>query len=241
MVCYGCVRCGKCGRIPDASEGASCPSCGATVNDGYPECPECGFRFPPKPGSTTASDGDDSDEEPPLDIKPGDYVVHGTDGVCKVLGTARTTISSSCGMQTYYVLSPLENAKTRIYVPFGSKGIGARMRRVPSKKEIDGAILSSVSSKMAWSANFKEREARFREILIKRDEQELLSMIACLRSRQESGSSSKLSREGVRVLKAAESIIDREFAFSLGIDERQVEQYIKTEIEKAGRSKRKVG
>lgn len=108
-------------------------------------------------------------------------------------------------------------------------GLNPRMRPILSQDEIDRIIFSLRDNSIPWEPNHKIRADQFHAILLRRDERELLRLISCLylRSKQ---SAKGLTAGDARILKAAEDIIQQEFAFSLHIPAQDVGPYIQTKL-----------
>ena len=80
----------------------------------------------------------------------------------------------------YYVLKPVSNPVTTLYVPADSETLAARMQRVLSREETDKLILSCGESKVSWPEDRKARAEYFRGVLKTCDQSELLSLVSCI-------------------------------------------------------------
>lgn len=153
------------------------------------------------------------------------YVVYGAHGVCEVEKVINHKFSSDKSAQDYYVLRPIFEKESTIYVPVHSSAATECMRPVLSKSEIDEIILSAVDTEMKWSSNYKERFKQFRQILSGRNEREILQLISYLYL-QSIKSRRGLTFSNTQILKAAQTIIEQEFSFSLKIPPDEVGPYI---------------
>lgn len=153
------------------------------------------------------------------------YVVYGMHGMCEVEEVVNLDFSFDTSSQEYYVLRPVFEKASKIYVPVGSDAAAQRMRPILSKSEIDEIILSAVDAKMKWSSDYKKRSEQFRQILSRRNEREILQMITCLYLHAKE-SEKGLTSSDFRILKAAQTLIEQEFAFSLNIKPQEVGKYI---------------
>ena len=162
-------------------------------------------------------------------IDIGGYVIYGSMGICKVESLSLLKFHGSTDKQQYYTLVPRYHKDSKVYVPADNKDLVERMRPILSQNEIDRIILSAKDASISWEPNHKTRADQFHAILLRRDERELLLLISCLylRSKQ---SEKGLTAGDARILKAAEDIIQEEFAFSLHIPTQEVGNYIKNKL-----------
>lgn len=162
-------------------------------------------------------------------IETGDYVIYGTMGICKVESLSPLKFHGSSNEQQYYTLVPRYHKDAKIYVPADNKELVGRMRPILSQDEIDRIIVSAKDASIPWDPNHKIRAEQYHDILLRRDERELLLLISCLylRSKQ---TAKGLTAGDARILKAAEDIIQEEFAFSLHIQPQEVGNYIKNKL-----------
>lgn len=154
-----------------------------------------------------------------------EYVNYGIHGICKIEEIKRMSLGSGGTEQEYYILKPVSQESATVYVPTANKKLLERMRPVLSKEEIDGIIRSVRDQKMEWIDDRKKRLAEFQEILSRRDERELLLLASCLYVKAES-SEKGLSSSERELLKKVETIIEREFAFSLNLNSGSIAAYI---------------
>lgn len=157
------------------------------------------------------------------------YVVYGIDGVCEVEGIIRQKFGTDSSVKDYYVLRPVYEKSSKVYVPVNSSAVAERMRPILSKKEIDEAILSAFDGEITWVNDYKKRSEQFHRILSRRDEKEILQMISCLYLHGKE-SEKGLTASNAHMLKAAQNIIEQEFAFSLNIKPEEVGKYIQMKL-----------
>lgn len=158
-----------------------------------------------------------------------EFVNYGTYGICQIQDI-RTMSFEPGHDREYYVLKPVHHHDASVFVPVGSEKLEAKMRPILSKEEIDAIIASVKDDNLLWVTDRKERTAQFKDMLVRRDERELLLLTSCLylKSQQEAKG---LSAGDAQVLKTAESIIRQEFAFSLHIQPEEIGDYIRTRLE----------
>lgn len=154
-----------------------------------------------------------------------DYVNYSTYGICRIEEIKPVKFDSGRTSRVYYILKPVHQDKSCIYVPVENLTLVEKMRPVLTPQEIDQVIWSVKDQDMSWISDRKKRSEQFQEILKKRDERELLQLISCLYLKSQE-SKKGLTSSDARILKQAESIIEQEFSFSLKISTQNIGAYI---------------
>lgn len=162
----------------------------------------------------------------------GDTVVYGAQGICKIKGTTEMTLGKV--KANYYVLIPVFNENGTIYVPTKNEKLVANMRKVLTKNEIDRLIDDAALNKAEWIDDDLKRKEYCSEVIKSGDRIELMRLIEMLYLHREDLKQTKkhfhISDE--RFLREAERLIHDEFSFVLGIDQKQVPEYILSRIKK---------
>lgn len=158
-----------------------------------------------------------------------DTVLYGADGVCTITGTEHKAIGGTTA--TYYVLKPVYNPSSTIFVPTNSKQLLSKMRRILSAAEIREIIRSMPAEDALWIENEAERKARYRTVLASGDRTELVRMIKALYLHQQEQQTKgrKLHLSDERFFKEAEKLLYDEFALVLNIKREQVLPFIMQE------------
>lgn len=158
--------------------------------------------------------------------KIGTYVMYGKTGVCLV--KEQTTMAGGL----YYVLSPVSDSRSSVYVPCHNPDLLARMRPLLTREEID-ALLSEVDTvRLAWIDDRNERAMLYRTITGSGDRKELVRLLACLmRKKQERIAIGKrLSSMDENFLQECVRLVQEEFSMVLGITAREVGSYIQERL-----------
>lgn len=148
----------------------------------------------------------------------GDTVLYGTDGVC----TLREITTRTFGKEKleYYVLVPLRQTASVIYVPTASETLCKKMRRVLSESEIR-QIIHDMPGEMCteWIAEENERRAYFKSILQSGDRRELIRMIKTiyLHGQEQKQNGRKLHHSDEMMMKDAENLLYDELAYVLSV------------------------
>lgn len=156
----------------------------------------------------------------------GDYVVYGINGVCLVEDIRKLDYA---GKNDFYILKPINNKNSTFYLPTDCDDIDSRLRKLHSKKEIDGIIKSVKDEEELWIEDKKKRNESFKQMLKRNNQQELLRLVGCIyqKRKQLNDAGKKLPSADEIIMQQAENSVNGEFAFVLGIDESQVGEYIR--------------
>ncbi len=159
-------------------------------------------------------------------VQVHDTVVYGTQGVCRIDGVAKKDF---CGKPVeYFVLTPLDNSRSTIYVPVQNKKLVEKMRRVLSVEEIYDLIEKMPQEDVTWIENETERKEKCRAILAKGDRLQLVRMIKALyqHKQEQLAKGKKFYVSDERFFHEAENLLYEEFALVLQIPREQVLPFI---------------
>ncbi len=159
-------------------------------------------------------------------FKTGDMVLYGPQGVCRIEAVEKKNFGKE--NREYYVLRPVYEKTSVIYVPIHNAVLTARMKRVLTVDKIHEMIDSMPQQELLWIENENERKQRYRAILERGDRGELVRMIKTLYlvQKQQAACGKKLHMADERYFKEAEKLLYDEFALVLGIDREQVLPFI---------------
>lgn len=158
-----------------------------------------------------------------------DVVVYGRTGICTVESIEKKSYSMKNGTgQMCYVLKPLYDTSSTVFVPVDNDTLTGMMRSVLTKGEIDSMLDTVKEKEEIWIEDQRERTAKFREVLSHGIKSELLVMIRSLYDHKTAltQSGKKLCASDDGILKDAKREVSQEFAYALGIDQSGVEPYI---------------
>ena len=159
-----------------------------------------------------------------------DTILYGTHGICKISDISEQKFNGST--KKYYILQPLHNASSTIYVPMDNEKLLAKMRRILSEEEIYELIKAMPDKETTWIENKNERNEHFRSILASGDRTEIIKLIKVIYQHKEElkAMSKKLHASDEQFFKEAEKIIYDEFALVLNIRYDQVLPFIVDQI-----------
>ncbi len=156
----------------------------------------------------------------------GDFVVKVNDGVCHVKEITQLQMSGVANDRLYYVLVPVHNKGSRIFVPV--EGKVNELRCVVTPQTVD-RILGKVSEMdVEWIVNNKLRELKYKEVLHEGNLETLIGYIKVMY--QKRGERESLGKRNTaldeRYLKMMEDAVYAEMAFSLGCERAEIKEKI---------------
>lgn len=156
----------------------------------------------------------------------GDYVVYGTNGVCKVEAVGRIDSSIMDNKRTFYTLIPFYSRTGRIYVPVDSDKVS--IRRILSKDEALTFIEGIKDIETLWISDEKTRELTYKEALGTHDCHEYVRIIKTIYFRKEEriAEKKKLTATDERYFRMAEDQLYGELGVSLSMEKDKVRDYI---------------
>ena len=155
-----------------------------------------------------------------------DMVLYGSEGVCKVIDIIDKEMDHK--VNEYYVLKPINDIHSTIYVPTQNEKLTSKIKKVLSVQEIYELISNMPNEKEIWIDNFNERKEEYTKILYSGDRKELIRLIKTLYLHQEELRKMKkrLYTVDERILKEAINILHEEFAYVLHIKKDDVVPFI---------------
>ena len=160
-------------------------------------------------------------------------IVYARSGLCKIEKIESKAFSvKNRPEHKCYVLKPIYDSSSTIYVPVENERLTSMMRNVLTKNEIDSLLEEIKGKENEWLDDQRERSREFRETLSNGIRTELLMMIRCIvqHKRNLSEVGKRLSSSDEAVLKEAKKEIIQEFAYALGIEQEGVEDYILSKV-----------
>lgn len=165
-------------------------------------------------------------------LEINDFVVYKNSGICKI-----TDIRFECLVNNesreYYVLTSIHDSRSVIHVPADSE-LAGKIHHVITKDEVAESIAIAKKYNLNWLEDTKQRAEYFHEIVESCSYSALLLMIKALYAKKEefAANKKKLYAGDERNLASAEKIVSEEFAFALGIDKKQVLEYVFCQLQK---------
>lgn len=151
----------------------------------------------------------------------GQTVLYGSNGVCMVDDVTEKRIGKT--KMQYYVLKPLCNNTSTLFVPTANQQLVSKMRRILTEDEAE-AILRDLPPCGDWNDNKQERSEQFRAIITEGSCVELIRLIRLVRTHEQEqlAGGKRLHITDERFLKEAEKMICEEFSLVLHISRDEV-------------------
>lgn len=164
-----------------------------------------------------------------MEFSIGEYVVYCSKEICRIDSVVKKKFNGSDESE-YFKLIPTETKNSSYYIPCSN--CTPKIRKLISKDEIYSLIEKIPHDEYKWCEDRHERKNIFNSVLKSDDYQRIISMTHSLHIHQENQrqKGKKLMSADERVMHDAEHLINQEFAFVLGIEENQVEEFIKSRI-----------
>ena len=164
-------------------------------------------------------------------FKINDNILYGSHGICKIIDITKQKFGND--VKEYYILNPVNNPSSTIYVPADNKKLLDKMRRILSEEEIYELIKAIPDANTEWIDNKNERNELFRSILSNGDRGEIIKLIKVIYKHKEELKSlgKKLHASDEQFFREAEKVIYDEFALVLNIKYEQVLPFIIDQIE----------
>ena len=155
---------------------------------------------------------------------------YGGSGVCVIQEIASMRFGRT--RERYYVLKPVYQNTSVIYVPVENEQLVAKMRPVLSREEVDSLIDGIAEIPTAWEEDPQARKANFDALLRSNECRSLIVIIKTLNAhkerRQADGKNLHVADE--TYLREAQRLLYDEFAGALDIQPAQVRDYIQKKL-----------
>ena len=154
----------------------------------------------------------------------GDHVVYGTYGVCSVMGTTEKEIGGK--KLRYYVLKPVFQQNSTVFVPVDNEQLTSRLRRVLTRPPGQQPI---------WIDDENERRTQFQKIISEGDRSGLLRLVKTLYDRQQErvAVGKRLHQSDERIFREADRLLCDEFAFVLEKEPNEIPAFLQQRVSSA--------
>ena len=107
----------------------------------------------------------------------GSYVSYRAEGVCVISDIREERFGALGGLAKYYILSPIGDEKSTVFVPMDNEGLVSMMRPLLSATEILEMVEELREERMEWIEESRLRNIRFREIVSDGDRRQLIVLL----------------------------------------------------------------
>jgi len=166
-------------------------------------------------------------------FQPGELVVYGSTGVCRVEEVTRPNLSGTDRERLYYRLKPLQQDGV-IYTPVENNG-KVPIRPVITAEEAEALIdlIPTLRAEAYHGATLQALAQHYQNAVRSHDCKDLLELVRSIytKRRQAESQNRHLGMVDERFMKQAERLLYGEFSAALGIPENAVEAYITQRVE----------
>ena len=113
----------------------------------------------------------------------GQTVVYGTQGVCMVKEISMLKLGKTKG--EYYVLSPIDDPGSTVYVPTASEKLANKLRPVLTGSEANALIDEAANEPLDWITSDNERKTVCDDIVKNGSRKQLMQLVGMLYRRRE--------------------------------------------------------
>lgn len=159
-------------------------------------------------------------------LKIGDVVVYGAQGICKIDGLDTKTIGKTD--IEYYVLKPIFNDNTAVFVPVENATLTAKMQSVLTKTQADELICKTDGIDIIKTISENQKRELYKTVLSSNNREKLISLIKTIRQERDSRreNNKKLNISDEQILRKAEMLLYNELAFVYGVAPEEVKNII---------------
>lgn len=166
-------------------------------------------------------------------FQKGDYVICGNNGICCVQDITTLNISGVDKKRKYYLLKPVFQSSSTVYVPLDAAGNS--IRKAVSRQEADELIQSIPAIPLIPLADEKTLERTYKEYMHEGSCEAWIRLIKTIYLRKEKRimKGCKVTAVDSRYFKLAEDFLYGELSIALGISRDEVRSYIADSIDEA--------
>lgn len=163
--------------------------------------------------------------------KKGDHVVKIPEGICEIEDVGCLDISGVDKDKTYYILAPINQRGSKIYIPVDN--VHGRIRNMISNEDAIAFIKSIPNIDEKDIQNEKMREQEYKAVILSGDNEKIASILKLIyiRKQERAQQGKRLSSTDEKYFKLAEDMLFSELAFVLNVPKENMERYIADMIE----------
>lgn len=165
-------------------------------------------------------------------FQPGDLVVYGTTGVCRVESITRPNLTGADRNKEYYLLKPLQQDGV-IYAPVESQKVP--IRSVISAEEVEALIdlIPTMQAEACRAPTLQALAQHYQSVVRSNDCKDLIELMMSIYIKRQQVESQKrrLGMVDERYMKQAERLLYGEFSVALGIPFEEVQPYIAQRVD----------
>lgn len=164
-----------------------------------------------------------------LNFNIGEYVVYCSGEICRIDERSERCFDG-VSKKEYCKLTPVDAVNSVYYIP--AEYLESKARRLLTREEIYKIIDGMPNASGTWYTDKNERKGHFEAVLKSDNIQTMIGMMKSIYDERSklSASGKHLVASDEKAFTAAEHMINREFAFVLGIKENDVSDFIQRRL-----------
>lgn len=163
-------------------------------------------------------------------FKIGDLVYYGSTGVCRISDVAVKSFGTES--REYYVLSPIYDAKSTLFVPRENSSLTQRIHPVLQPQEILEMVSDFEDAEEVHIKEDKLRQERYKQLVALGDRRQLARVVKLLIKQKEElfAAGKKMRMADERILKEGERLLFDEISIFFELERGQVVPFLFGEI-----------
>lgn len=160
-----------------------------------------------------------------------EVIIYGGYSVCKIAEITQKELNGE--MIDYYVLKPVFNPDSTVFVPTNNEILKKRMHAVICKEDTCALIKSMPQIEEIWIDNEGKRKELYKDILARHERNEIVGLIKALHihQKQQTEKKRRLHISDERFLKEAEKTLCEELAYVLDMAPEDVPSLIRSQVQ----------
>ena len=153
-------------------------------------------------------------------FEKGSYVAYRSEGVCVILDVCKEKFGGKEEEEDYYVLAPVNDMKSTVFVPVNNETLVGYMRELLSAEELNAFIAECKEERLEWIPENRARNMAFKQVLSEGSRKDRLALINTLYDRLDYIKSigKKAGTMDIALLDKAEKLTFEEFSFTCEIN-----------------------
>ncbi len=160
----------------------------------------------------------------------GEKVLYSVNGVCEITDITEKVFGKT--VMKYYVLKPVYNESSTLFVPINNETLVSKMKRLMSQSQLDDMLSEISQYEVNWNDNEVQRKEEFRNTISFGNLSDILILLKSvwLHRREQTSKGRKLHITDEIFLREAEKMIKEEISTVVGVSQDDVIPYVKDKI-----------
>ena len=169
-----------------------------------------------------------------MSFSKGETVVYGGSGVCEIDDIKDVRFYHERPRKSYILYPLFVNQAQVVYVPFNNEKLTSKIKPVISKKEALDLIHGITECSVEWVEDRNARKELFNGLMSSGDRKDIVDVISTITARRKmlEDEGKSLNQQDEKILTDATRRMNAEFAVALGMDPKEIPEFIEVELEK---------